>query len=93
MEREHGEDCICVECDDDTSMDVVYEKGVPIPEKRRESAWFNIFEPLEVTDSVLVPGLEKRDRVSFALRRLKLEKGREFVTRKTNKGLRVWRTK
>jgi hypothetical protein len=64
------------------------EKGIPIPTPKGK--WRAIFDKMKVGDSVLFPPDKGRSaaNASYAAG----VNGKHFVTRRTKKGYRVWRT-
>jgi hypothetical protein len=63
------------------------EKNVPVPMTVKETLLL-----MTVGDSALFP-LESRPNVAGTASRLKKETGKEFIVRKVDNNLRVWRTK
>ena len=73
----------------------IVEKNIPIPAPMKSSRWKQIVSKMEIGDSVLVETRNQAIALTIAARSLptnRLYNHMKFVTRKTDGGVRVWRT-
>lgn len=71
------------------------EKGIPMPGAKnidRGTGLRGLMQKMEVGDSVLEPDLGTRNSLQSAAQYVRLKTGRTFAIRKTEDGLRIWRT-
>ncbi len=72
-------------------MNIIIEKGIPVPHSSRKSAEFiNAVKDMEIDDSFIFRGerTELHTLIYAAKRRLK----HKFTSRTVDGGIRVWRT-
>ena len=73
----------------------IVEKNIPIPAPMKSSKWKQIVSKMEIGDSVLVETRNQAVALTIAAKFLptnRLHNHMKFVTRKTDGGVRVWRT-
>lgn len=73
-------------------MNIVIEKGVPVPVRRSKNAEFiAAVKPMEIGDSFIYPASDKNLSSLLTVARKRIAYG--FTTMRTPNGVRVWRVK
>lgn len=68
------------------------DKNVPLPNGRAAYGSKYPFREMKVGDSFLIPGIKSVEAGSLLASARRMVPGAKFVTRTTDKGLRVWRS-